>query len=85
VAYGRVDMGADEFLYLGALDFDEDADVDLTDFLFIQACFNGPNRPPPGVDICEQADTDADGDVDLADFAKLQGCFNGPDRPPKCG
>jgi formylglycine-generating enzyme required for sulfatase activity len=61
-------------------DFDHDADVDLVDFAFFQACFNGPNCAPAGAG-CGGADLDRDGDVDLADFAVFQGCFNGPNRP----
>jgi len=66
----------------GDADFDED--VDLADFSTLQACFNGPNRPPVQPD-CDDLDFDFDGDVDLADFAVFQGCFNGPNRPAVCG
>jgi len=63
-------------------DFDEDGDVDLTDFATFQGCFNGPNRPAkPG--CAGSADFDGDLDVDLADFTMFQSCFNGPNRPPK--
>ncbi len=64
-------------------DFDGDADVDLSDFLVFQACFNGPNRPPAAAG-CLEADLDAEGDVDLNDFLTFQACFNGPNRPPAC-
>ena len=64
-------------------DFNEDNDVDLADFSFFQACFNGPNHTP-ALTECQAADTDTDGDVDLIDFATFQACFNGPDRPPGC-
>ncbi len=69
-----------------ASDFDEDGDVDLTDFGVFQACFNGPNRPYASPS-CVPADFDTDTDVDLADFGLLQGCFNGPNVPPAgdCG
>jgi len=33
-----------------AADYDEDGDVDLTDFAFFAYCFNGPNRPPAGTE-----------------------------------
>lgn len=66
-----------------AADFDDDGDVDLTDFAHLQACFNGPNRPY-AMDGCVDADLDRDADVDVADFGKFQGCFNGPNRLPKC-
>ena len=64
-------------------DFDLDGDVDLVDFAFFQACFNGPNRAAPFPE-CRPADLNNDGDIDLADFATLQSCFNGPNRPPAC-
>jgi hypothetical protein len=64
-------------------DFDGDGDVDLADFNPMQACFNGPNRPPVN-GLCDGADLDGDADVDLADFTIFQGCFNGPNRPPAC-
>lgn len=66
-----------------ATDFDQDGDVDLTDFQYFHVRFNGPNRPatlPP----CSDADFDKDDDVDLADFTLFLNCFNGPERPPAC-
>ncbi len=68
---------------LAPADFDQDGDVDLGDFSFVQMCFNGPNVPPnlPG---CLPADLDRDGDVDLTDFATFQACYNGPNRAPAC-
>jgi hypothetical protein len=62
---------------------DGDSDVDLSDFAFFQACFNGPNRPSPLAE-CEPSDLDDDADVDLSDFSRFQACFNGPNRPPAC-
>jgi len=65
-------------------DLDGDGDVDLNDFTQLQACFNGPNRPPS--DFCAvPADFDSDTDVDLNDFSVFQSCFNGPNRPPATG
>jgi hypothetical protein len=66
-----------------AADFDEDLDVDLTDFSFFQTCFNGPNRSPT-VPECSLSDFDKDADVDLTDFAFFQSCFNGPNRTAAC-
>jgi len=66
-----------------AADLDDDGDVDLTDFVYFQACFNGPNRPYAR-DGCADADLDRDTDVDVADFSEFQGCFNGPNRLPRC-
>jgi hypothetical protein len=69
-------------------DVNGDGDVDLTDFLVFQTCFNGPNRPyagPPAVQgDCACLDADHDSDVDLTDFLAFQSCFNGPNRPPAC-
>ncbi|MBN1489810.1 MAG: hypothetical protein JXA69_07825 [Phycisphaerae bacterium] len=65
-------------------DFDGDGDVDMTDFSAIEACFNGPNRPP-ATSNCEGPDLDGDNDVDLTDFGVFQACFNGPNRPPAPG
>ena len=66
-----------------AADFDKDLDVDVSDFSFFQACFNGPNRPPALVE-CGPTDFDGDADTDLSDFALFQSCFNGPNRSPAC-
>lgn len=66
-----------------APDFDEDGDVDLSDFSHFLSCYNGPNRPPANAD-CEDANLDgsaADIDVDVADFSLFQICFNGAGRP----
>jgi hypothetical protein len=68
-------------------DADGDGDVDLTDFLAFQTCFNGPNRSyAAGGDPakCACLDAEPDGDVDLTDFLQFQVCFNGPNRPPAC-
>jgi hypothetical protein len=66
-----------------AADFDDDADVDLGDFAWLQYCFAGPNRAPfePS---CAMADFDGDADVDLADFGTFQACYGGPNRLPAC-
>lgn len=66
-------------------DFDGDADVDLDDYRFFNACQNGPNRPPPAaVPACDAADFDGDSDVDSADFKRFFDCHNGANRPPAC-
>jgi len=64
-------------------DLDGDGDVDMTDFLGFQACFNGPNQAPAKAG-CANTDFDTDGDVDLMDFGTFQACFNGRNRPPAC-
>jgi len=66
-----------------AADFNEDGDVDVGDFGFFQACYNGPERPVPWAE-CAAADLDGDGDVDVMDFSKFQVCFNGANAPPAC-
>jgi len=66
-------------------DFDLDQDVDLGDFAYFQACFNGPNRSYALPGSCDRPDLDSDNDVDLSDFGAFQACFNGPNRPPPPG
>ncbi len=98
-ATGRADMAATTAITVPAVgailvptdkvlgtpgDFDHDGDVDLGDFVWFQACFNGPNRVAAVPALCAEADFDADGDVDLADFSRLLACFNGPNQPPNC-
>ncbi|MCB9849202.1 MAG: exo-alpha-sialidase [Phycisphaerales bacterium] len=57
-------------------DFDDDGDVDLTDYLSFAACLGGPAESADGVCAC--FDLDSDGDVDLRDVAYFQGSFSGP-------
>jgi hypothetical protein len=57
-----------------AADFDQDCDVDLTDYVKFQACLNGPNLPPAGACTVD-ADFDNDGNVDVKDFAAFQAAF----------
>jgi hypothetical protein len=64
-------------------DYDDDGDVDLTDYGEFLSCYNGPANPP-GAPDCEMADTDGDGDVDLSDYGVFLGCYNGPNNPPAC-
>jgi hypothetical protein len=64
-------------------DFDEDGDVDLTDYGFFVSCYGGPGVSPGDPD-CAGADFDGDTDVDLADYAGFLDCYNGPQRPPGC-
>lgn len=56
--------------------FDDDGDVDLSDFAFFAACFSGTDNPapstPPG---CLNSDLDGDGDVDLDDFLIFVGHY----------
>jgi hypothetical protein len=63
-------------------DFDDDDDVDLSDYEQFRGCLNGPNvtAPPPGCSPEQfiRADLDADGDCDLADAAAFADRFTGP-------
>jgi Zn-dependent metalloprotease len=52
-----------------AADIDRDGDVDISDFIALAECMNGPAVPYDS--DCEGADLDADDDVDLVDFAAL--------------
>jgi len=66
-------------------DFDQDGDVDITDFGIFRDCAAGPLLPIP--EGCETKDLDGDHDVDQSDFGLFQQCFSGTDRPanPSCG
>jgi hypothetical protein len=64
-------------------DFDDDGDVDLSDYGTFLDCYNGPGKPPASSG-CETPDFDDDGDVDLGDYAAFLDCYNGPGKPPAC-
>ncbi len=57
-------------------DFDLDDDVDLADYLAIDACLRGAGRFPLFWE-CYRFDLDQDGDVDLADLLRFQASFTG--------
>lgn len=60
-------------------DFDQDGDIDLSDFAVFSQCFGGALLPPaPACPNGVDADCDEDGDVDLADFAVFSQNFTGP-------
>jgi hypothetical protein len=61
-------------------DFDEDGDVDLSDY---GTCYSGPANPPP-LQECYVCDLDTDGDVDLGDYGAFLSCYNGPNNPLAC-
>ena len=69
------------YLYVGVYkgDFDEDGDVDLTDYMLFADCLTGPEEGIPRSEctIFDQADFDEDGYVDLDDFAAFQEAFTG--------
>ncbi|HNO77471.1 MAG TPA: sialidase family protein [Phycisphaerae bacterium] len=56
-------------------DYDEDGDVDLSDYRRFEDCFAGPAAGYG--QNCSCFDWDADGDVDLNDFAEFQNAFTG--------
>jgi hypothetical protein len=64
-----------------ASDFDNDGDVDASDFAEFAHCFNGAGRPPRTLACSptksDLADADGDGDVDGLDFGVFASCFNG--------
>lgn len=66
-------------------DYDNDGDVDQTDFAHLQACFSGESVPQEG-EACASARLDGDLDVDDYDLIIFLGCLSGPDTPadPQC-
>lgn len=60
-----------------ATDFDEDDDVDMIDFAYLQRCLSGLDvtQDDPG---CFRALLDVDDDVDADDVAFFGGCMSGP-------
>ena len=68
-------------------DFDDDCDVDQTDFGLFQACYSGAGIVQD-LPECVPARLDTDEDVDATDFAFFPGCLSGPGvlvRPRLCG
>ncbi len=63
-------------------DFDQDLDVDLEDFGFLQSCYSGSGQTYRSG--CARADLDGDGDVDQSDFQRFKACLSGPNRPSGC-
>ena len=64
------DIGADEIVPFLQPDYDQDGDVDINDFGFLQACMGGANvliQP-----ACVAMDLDGDLDVDQSDFGVFQ-------------
>ncbi len=61
-------------------DYDNDGDVDLTDYSQLADCLQGPSAAITGdcSDACNNAfDFAGDGDIDLADYAGFQSLFTG--------
>ena len=67
IQLGRVDMGADEFIYAYMVDFNGDDDVDLADFAILGAQWQQP-PDQPSADIAPDG---GDGIVDRFDLAAL--------------
>ena len=61
-------------------DFDQDHDVDLSDFGRFQKCMTGGGVSQPS-SACAGAKLDGDDDVDADDFAVFDDCLSGPDVP----
>lgn len=61
-------------------DWDEDGDVDQSDFGHLQRCLSGDSVPQNNPE-CQGARLDADSDVDQLDFAVFQGCMGGDAVP----
>jgi len=59
-------------------DYDNDGDVDITDFVTFAFCGRGPGRPYNTGHLCLEFDGDGDADVDLADFQLMQLYINAP-------
>ncbi len=57
-------------------DFDNDGDVDMTDFGHLQLCLSGADVPQTRPE-CQDAKLDNDDDVDDADASLLEGCLTG--------
>jgi hypothetical protein len=66
-------------------DFDNDGDVDQSDFGRFQACFTAPFVAQTDPE-CDEALLDGDSDVDQDDYAIFQACMSGADVPasPDC-
>jgi hypothetical protein len=63
-------------------DFDNDMDVDQTDFGLLQKCLSGTGEFYSAG--CEACDLDNDSDVDENDFGAFQSCISGPNQAPGC-
>lgn len=61
-------------------DYDDDGDVDMIDYAFIQRCSSGTGVPVISPE-CDDAPLDGDNDVDPLDMAIFFDCFSGPNIP----
>jgi hypothetical protein len=62
-------------------DFDDDGDVDLSDYGRFQACFSGPGNEQPDPACARARLQGNDDDVDQEDFAVFQACLSGANNP----
>ena len=62
-------------------DFDNDGDIDQSDFGHLQDCIGADVTHIPA---CEDADLHTDGDVDNLDGDAFRQCMGGPNQPPGC-
>jgi hypothetical protein len=60
-----------------AFDYDCDFDVDMTDFAYLQWCFQGPDDYYPDGHMCVEVSGEEDFDIDLEDFSVMQQSFTG--------
>jgi hypothetical protein len=65
----------------GAGDFDDDSDVDLSDYGQFVLCFTGEDGGPVGAE-CFAGDFDADSDIDCQDWQQFQFVWTDPGDPP---
>ncbi|MGQ9650884.1 MAG: PEP/pyruvate-binding domain-containing protein [Phycisphaerae bacterium] len=80
----RPSSGSPTFTTIGfttPADFDQDNDVDGTDYDIFSNCSTGPGLGPVEW-ACRAADFDHDEDVDQADFGVFQRCISGDKVPP---
>ncbi|UCD29521.1 MAG: SBBP repeat-containing protein [Planctomycetota bacterium] len=76
------DLKGWQVLVKSRADYDNDNDVDQSDFGYFQACYSGPGVPPDTK--CDDANLDNDEDVDLVDFGIFLGCMGGANHAPNC-
>lgn len=74
-----VNLTVNPVRYLG--DFDDDGDVDQSDFGHLQACLTGPGIAQNDA-ACANAKLDVDPDVDQDDVNRFQSCLSGPGLLP---
>ena len=81
----RIEYLGEPIIVIDGPDFDNDGDIDQTDYGYFQRCYTGPGVPQHDP-ACQGIRFDADNDVDLDDFGVFQSCISGPNIPatPEC-